>query len=184
MVRSLALAACLVLAPAAARATVLVPIDFRHLVAAAPIIVHGEVVDVRSDWSSGRRAVETFITLHVDEYLKGDLGPEITIRVPGGQLGRYRTIMVGAPVFERGDELVLFLNPGAPQYPSIVGLSQGAFRVVRMPGTSARVVTPPAVATVPRADGERVRRGDEMRRPVSIDQFRRLIRRVLASAGR
>jgi len=182
--RSLLAVVMIVLVPAALRATVLVPIEFRELVNTAPIIAHGQVVDVQSDWSSGRLAVETFVTLHVDEYLKGNLGSEITIRVPGGRLGRYRTITVGAPVFERGEEVVLFLNTGAPFYPTIVGLSQGAFRVVTLPGNTARVVTPPAVMSVPGADAQPVVRGDPARRPVAIDQFRSIVRQVLAEGPR
>lgn len=182
--RKLVVATMLALAPVAARATVLVPIEFRELVNAAPIIVHGDVIDIHSDWSSGRRAVETFVTLHVDEYLKGNLGSEITVRVPGGRLGRYRTIMVGAPVFARGDELVLFLNAGAPMYPSIVGLSQGAFRVVTVPGTATRMVAPPVVMSIPGADAQPVVRGDAARRPVGIEQFRSLVRQVISDGAR
>ena len=182
--RSLLAAAVIVFLPVALRATVLVPIEFRELVNTAPIIAHGEIVNVQSAWSTGRLAVETFVTLHVTEYLKGDLGSEITVRVPGGRLGRYHTIMVGAPVFRPGEEVVLFLNTGAPFYPSIVGLSQGAFRVVTMPGSNARVVAPPAVMAVAGSDSQPVVRGDVARRPVAVDQFRILVRQVLAEGGR
>ncbi|HTL45998.1 MAG TPA: hypothetical protein VL262_16795 [Vicinamibacterales bacterium] len=182
--RTLVFAAVLAIAPVAASATVLVPIEFRELVNAAPIIVHGQVMDVHSDWSTGRRAVETFLTLHVDEYFKGDLGSEITIRVPGGRLGRYRTIMVGAPVFAKGDEVVLFLKTGAPSYPTIVGLSEGAFRVVTMPRTSTRIVSPSAVMSIPGADAQPVVRGDVTRRPIGVDQFRALVRQVIAEGAK
>ena len=182
--RSLLAAALIALTPAAPGATVLVPIGFRELVTTAPIIAHGHVVDVQAGWSAGRLAVETFVSLHVDDYLKGDLGSDITVRVPGGRLGRYRTFMVGAPVFRAGEEVVLFLNPGAPFYPSIVGLSQGAFRVVSMPGSSAPMVTPPAVMSVPGPNPQPVIRGDAARRPVPIDQFRAIVRQVLAEGGR
>ena len=182
--RTFLAAAMIAIATVAISATVLVPVEFRELVNTAPVIVHGEVVDVHTDWSSGRRAVETFVTLHADEYLKGDLGPEITVRVPGGRLGRYRTITVGAPVFTRGEELVLFLNTGAPSYPSIVGLSQGAFRVVTAPGSATRMVAPPVVMSVPGADAQPVVRGDGARRPVAIEQFRSLVRQVIADGAR
>lgn len=182
--RSLFAAALAAAFPVALSATVLVPIEFRELVTTAPIIAHGRIVDVQTAWSSGRLAVETFVTLHVDDYLKGDLGSDITVRVPGGRLGRYRTIMVGAPVFYRGEEVVLFLSTGAPFYPSIVGLSQGAFRIVTMPGTTARVVAPPALMGVAGAEAQPVVRGDPTRRPVAIDQFRDIVRQVLAEGVR
>lgn len=170
------------LLPAALHATVILPIEFRELVATAPVIVHGQVVDVRAEWVDGRRSVETFVTLAVSEYLKGNLGERMTFRVPGGQLGRYRTIFVGAPEFHEGDEVVLFLKHSAPSYPYIVGLSQGAFRVVPEPGTGRRVVTTPIVMGKGSGDAERIVRGDVTRKPLPIDSFRAAVRQALAGA--
>src|SRR5258708_4540898 len=144
----------------ALQATVILPIEFRELVTAAPVIVHGQVVDVRADWVDGRRSVDTFVTVAAAEYLKGNLGESVTFRVPGGQLGRYRTVFVGAPEFKDGDEVVLFLNHAGPSYPYIIGLSQGAFRVVADARTGRRMVTTPFVVWK-WADGpEPVVRGD------------------------
>jgi hypothetical protein len=167
----------------AVHATVLVPIEFRELVAAAPVIVHGRVVDVRSEFVDGRRAVETFVTVEAAEYLKGSLGTHLTVRVPGGQLGRYRTVFVGAPEFRDGDEVVLFLKGNGSALPFIIGLSQGAFRVVADAGSGRRMVTTPIV--MGRADGaaETVVRGDVTRKPLPIESFRDLVRQVIASQG-
>src|SRR5215831_6614220 len=87
--------ACL---PVAAGATVLIPIEFRELIGVSTVIVHGRVADVRAEWIDGRRSVETLVTVAATEYLKGNLTVDsIVVRVPGGQLGRYRTVFVGAP---------------------------------------------------------------------------------------
>ena len=166
----------------ALQATVLLPIEFRELVTTAPVIVHGQVVDVRAEWADGRRSVETFVTVAVSEYLKGDLGEQMTFRVPGGQLGRYRTIFVGAPEFREGDEVVLFLMHSGPSYPYIIGLSQGAFRVVPEPRTGRRMVTTPIVMGRGGGEPERIVRGDVARKPVTIDAFRDAVRQVLAGA--
>ena len=99
------------------QATVLVPIEFRELVADAPVIVHGRVVDVPVEWVDGRRAVETFVTSTADEYLKGDLGEHVTFRVPGGQIGRYRTVFVGAPEFKRRGRGRPVPKTRGPSYP-------------------------------------------------------------------
>lgn len=160
-------------------ATVIVPIEFRELVATAPVILHGQVVDVRSGWVDGRRSVETFVTVAVAEYLKGNLGENVTVRVPGGQLGRYRTVFVGAPEFQAGDEVVLFLKSGGPSYPYIIGLSQGAFRVVAEARTGRRMVTTPIVMGKGGDEPERIVRGDVTRRPLPIDAFRDAVRQVL-----
>jgi len=171
---------CVCLLCAHASATVLAPIEFRQLVTSSPVIVHGTVVDVRADWVDGRRAVETFVTVEAGDYLKGDLGPRITFKVPGGQMGRYRTVFVGAPTFQTGDELVLFLKSNGPSYPFITGLSQGLFRIVTDRTSGRRLVTPPAVVGKAGVD-ERVVRGDPSRRPVPLDDFRTLVREMMSS---
>ena len=167
----------------ALEANVLVPIEFRELVSTAPVIVHGRVVDVRAVLLDGRRSVETFVTLEAGEYLKGQLGPNFTIRIPGGQVGRYRTVFVGAPEFQAGDELVLFLKTPRASLPHIVGLSQGAFRVVLDPRSGLRMVATPIVMGKATGEAERVVRGDPARRPVSIEAFRGVVRQVMAEAG-
>ena len=177
--------ACALLASlsVALHATVLVPIAFQELVTSAPVIVHGRVVDVRTEWVDGRRSIETFVTVQADEYLKGNLGDTLTLRVPGGQMGRYRTVFVGAPEFRDGDEVVLFLKHAGPSYPYIIGLSQGAFRVVADARTGRRMVTTPIVMGKGSGEPERVVRGDVTRRPLPIEAFRDAVRQVMAKGA-
>jgi hypothetical protein len=179
IVCSLVILLLFLLLPASAGATVLVPIEFRELVRSAQAIVYGRVVDVRSEWVDGRRAVETFVTIEAAEYLKGSFGERVTFKVPGGQLGRYRTVFVGAPTFTEGDEVVLFLKSSGPSYPFIIGLTQGLFRVTNDAGTGERVVTPPALIGKVGAEPETIVRGDAARRPVPIATFRGLVQQVL-----
>ena len=94
-------------------------------------------------------------------------------RVPGGQIGRYRRFMVGAPEFASGEEVVLFLKGRPPGVPYPFGLSQGVYRVVR--GADGRsVVMPPAVAE----SAGRVVRGDPSRRPVEFAVFATNVRTI------
>jgi hypothetical protein len=174
---------CSLLMCASATATVVLPIDFRELTTSASVIVHGRVVDVRAEWVDGRRAVETFVTIEADEYLKGGLGERVTFKVPGGQLGRYRTVFVGAPSFEAGDEVVLFLKSNGPSFPFVIGLTQGVFRVTSDARSGGRVVTPPALLGKTASGSEPIVRGDPARRPVAIDAFRDIVRQVLSEAG-
>jgi len=120
----------LVLSSVPARATVLVPADLAELTRDAQAIVHGRVIAVESQWSEGRRrSIETLVTLQVEDHLKGQFGSEVTFRVPGGQLGPYRTIMPGAPVFGERDEVIVFLAWRGPSVPWLAGLGQGVYRV-------------------------------------------------------
>ena len=151
----------------------------------AAVIGHGRVSDVRGEWTEGRRSVETLVTVDASEYLKGNLGATFTIRVPGGQLGRYRTVFVGAPEFRAGDDVVLFLRRVLQRERGsylIVGLSQGAFRVVAAGGRPT--VVSPIVMSLDPDVSEAVVRGDSRRKPIPLDAFRDLVRLVISGAAR
>jgi hypothetical protein len=176
----LAALVALVLAPVVG-ATVIVPAEFREIVAGAQIIVVGRVVDVHADWEDGRRRINSYVTVEVASTLKGRAGDEVTFVVPGGQMGRYRTIVIGAPVFAPGDEAVLFLNVGPGAVPHVFGLNQGVFRI-RADSRGQRMVVPPALLA--RSDGpEVVARGASARRPLPLDAFYAQLRAVLAEVG-
>jgi lipid-A-disaccharide synthase len=164
----------MLLAAGRAGATVLLPADLGDLSRDAYAIGRGSIVAVDSQWTSAdHRSIETVVTMHADAWLKGDLGATIRFRVPGGRLGRYRSLVVGAPTFEAGQRVVVFLGATPPSLPYVLGMSQGVFRVAQ--STAGAVVTPPAV--MPVADGtRRVTRGDLSRRPLALAEFERRVR--------
>ena len=160
-------------------ATVLLPGDLGDIARAASAIVRGTVVDVRSEWADNRRRVETIVTVRVSESLKGEMGGLVRVKVPGGVLGRYRSITIGAPSFRLGEEVVLFLGAEPPALPYVIGLGQGVFRVQRDVRTGATSVTPPALLANS-ARTVQVTRGDPSRRAMSVPQFADTVRRVLS----
>lgn len=166
----------------ALHATVLVPAEFREIVSQSQIIVYGRVEDLRPMWSDGRRRIDTIVTLTAGTYLKGGPGETVTFRVPGGEIGRFRNTMVGAPVFEIGDEVIVFLRSDGPAVPHVFGLNQGVFRVRRDAHSGERVVAPPALMGGETAAA--VVRGAAARRAVSLDTFGAQVRAVMTeSAG-
>jgi hypothetical protein len=161
------------------RATVLIPAEFREIVAGSQIIVYGRVVEVRSEWSEDRRRIDTIVTVEAGSYLKGGPGGTVTFRVPGGQIGRYRNVMVGAPSFQPGEEAVLFLNASGPSVAHVFGLSQGVFRVRVDARTGRRLVIPP-VLMARGDDAQAVTRGDGSRRQLSLEAFAATVRTAMA----
>ena len=163
-----------VLGAASLSAMVIVPAEFAEMVTASELVVHGRVVDIRAQIVGNRRTIETVVTLSVLDRIKGQPGATVYFRVPGGQIGRYRRFMVGAPEFASGDEVVLFLKGRPPAVPFPFGLSQGVYRVVR--DTDGRsLVTPPVVSEAP----GRVVRGDASRRPLELSAFTRHVRAIV-----
>ena len=167
------------LVPSDVYATIVAPADLVELTRSARVIVRGQVVSIDAQWAEGRRRVETLVTIAAGAYLKGDFGPRVTVRVPGGDLGRYRSVMPGAPRFAEGDTVILFLDGQAPAVPHLVGFNQGVFRVRRDPSSGGSVVMPaPLVASS--GEAERVRRGDGSRQPPPLDDFERQVREIVA----
>jgi hypothetical protein len=164
------------LAGAAVRATVILPVELDQLVTGARAVVHGRVVALEPRWVEGRRAIETLVTLEVDEYLKGDFGRDVTFRVPGGQMGPYRSVMIGAPRFREGDEVVVFLDAKGPTVPWISGLSQGVFRVATAGGV--KMVLPNLSLTSGGA-APTVTRGDPGRQRVPFEAFAARVRTIV-----
>jgi len=156
-----------------------VSVDFPTLVGQAHAIAVGRVVAVEPRWREGRRGIETALTLAVDQYLKGDLGRTVTLSVPGGQMGRYRSVMPGAPAFTEGEEVVLFLTADATRAAHVLGLGQGVFRIMTDRVRGERLVVP-EILTSAQGTPTRIVRGDSTRRPMPLDQFTTTVRSLLA----
>ena len=101
-----------------------VPADFAQMARESELIVRGTVVNVQSQMTGPRQTIESVITLSVADTMKGTAGAQTVFRVPGGQVGRYRRVMIGAPEFTTGDEVILFLKGRAPAIAMPYGLSQ------------------------------------------------------------
>ena len=168
------------LGAASARATVLVPADLGELSRESLAIARGRVVSVRAQWTDNHRAIETIVSLEVEEYLKGSLGAAVEFRVPGGRLGRYRSIFVGAPEFAVDQQVVVFLGAQAPSVPHVLGLSQGVFRVVPNAGGTGWMVTPPAM--MPVTTTMPVVRGAATRQPMALAEFEQRVRTLAGGA--
>src|SRR5512146_1484080 len=105
-----ALVALAALLPTIAAATVVIGQDFKSLATDARVILVGRVTALTSQWATDRQGIDTFVSVAVTRYLKGNLGAQVVFRVAGGQIGYLRSVRVGAPVFREGDEVVLFLD--------------------------------------------------------------------------
>ena len=130
---------------------------------------------------AGTLRVERVVSLDVVRYLKGSGEPTVHLRVPGGTLGRYRTVTAGAPELADGEEGVFFLHGAAGSGPRLVGLGQGLHRVIRDEATGHRRVHAPVLSS---GDGP-IRRGDPLRRAMTLEEFEgRLAATLIAQRAR
>ena len=153
-------------------ATTIAPLTFEQLVTQSAAVVYGRVTDVRAQWTADRRFIESIVSIEVMKGLKGNAHDTVQFSVPGGQVGRYRNIIPGAPVFTTGDVAVVFLTAHGARMPVTTGLTQGVFRVHRDARTGAMLVMPPALGT------GRIVRGDVARKPAPLPAFEASVRAV------
>jgi hypothetical protein len=177
----LAVALALFLAGVSVSATVFVPTEFREVVADAGLIVRGHVTDVRTVDVPGR-GVDSIATVAVENVIKGNASQFVPVRVPGGVSGRYRDVLVGAPVLGAGARAVFFLWRDGDGIWRPVGLSMGVYDVQPDPQTGRPVVRPPVVAGRTAALGPVVR-GDARRKLLSVQEFESLVQLIMASRG-
>lgn len=172
--------AFLVVAAAPLGATTYLPASFNEIVAESSTIVYGRVTSVHAAWSDDRRTIDSFVTVHAVEHLKGVRGTSTLFRVPGGRVGDRLMVMPGVPTFREGDLVMLFLKGTGPAIPHPVGLAQGVFRIVTDPRSGAPVVIPPPV--VAHGGVARVQRGAPERGPVPLAAFTAEVRAFVEQA--
>ena len=162
---------------AVAFASTFLTAELREVVADAATVVRGRVTDVRAVRSPAGE-VESIVTIAVESVLKGAADTFVSMRVPGGTIGPYRTVMTGAPVMRVGDRAVFFLKrgPGNAFWP--VGLSQGIYRVT-MSASGGTIAAPVLAAVTTNASGPVVR-GDARRKALPVAEFESLVRLVVA----
>jgi hypothetical protein len=147
------------------------------VVSGAGAIVRGVVSDVRAFRLPSTGEVETAVTIVVDATLKGEPVRVVSMRLPGGLIGRYRSVMVGAPRLSVGDRGVFFL--ALAWWP--VGLASGVYRITS--GAAGPEVLPPLMPGATTSTTGPVVRGDRRRRPFAVSEFESLVRLVLQTSS-
>ncbi len=184
--RPLLLAASALLVLTTARATTVVPPTFDELVQEAQLIVQGTVTDVKSQFigEGSNRHIVTFVTVSVEDALKGDPGASYTFRMLGGTVGDETLEVSDAPKFKVGERDILFLENNGKQFIPLVGIMHGRFHVDQDKQTGADIVL--ENNGNPLTNLDRLGRVDETKtakaqsnaveRPLDVDSFKAAIR--------
>lgn len=114
--------------------------SLQELATESAIIVHGEINSVEYQWEDeSQRAINTFLTIEVNQYLKGSGESHIVVKQMGGKIGDLTDEVHGTPVFEPGEEVVLFLLEHHGAY-FIHSIALGSFRVFSDQENTKRVM--------------------------------------------
>ena len=140
--RSILLAVFACATVASVQATTVIAPTFDELVERAQLIFEGTVTDVRSEWigEGAQRHIVSYVTVKVEDALKGDAGTSYTLRMLGGTVGDDTMEVTDSPKFKVGDRDILFVENNGTQFVPLVGIMHGRFRVQQDQQSGAAVV--------------------------------------------
>lgn len=103
-------------------------------------VLLGTCTQMESYWVDGNSKIFTRIKIRGQQYLKGDLGAETEITIPGGQIGNTIYEVTDMPVFRQGEEVLLFVwqHPTGKQL--VMGGAQGKLSVEMDKATGKKIV--------------------------------------------
>lgn len=172
----LALLGVLVAAPA--HATVVKWMSLADKTQISPVVVHGIIERVDTEWEVVGAKVRTVATVRVVEAIKGDLAKDerILLRRGGGRIGTFEQTAPGLSVYEPGEEVVLFLEPYGP-YLIEIGIGIGKYDV-GSDGRSKWVHFAPNVAELKPAEAGRQAKIEDAQpmEPVKLERFLKEVR--------
>ncbi len=114
------------------------------LVDSSDFIVHGRVIQCRSQWNPATGAIWTRTELRVFDATKGRAGTSLAVTEPGGVVGGRGELYPGIPHFKIGQEVVLFLYRAPGNRLRVTGLLQGVYTVCNDPQTGELMAVPAA----------------------------------------
>jgi hypothetical protein len=116
------------------------PLDVESLTASADAVVHGRVIRQSSGWGKGGGQIFTTVVMQPIETWKGASQREITVLVPGGEVGDLSQTVQGAAAFHDGEEVVVFLRRRAAATYAVEGMALGKFAVATPANLPKRAV--------------------------------------------
>jgi hypothetical protein len=95
----------------------------------ADAVVRATVTSSASRWTADGRHIRTVVSLRRRSAWRGAPPAHLEVDVPGGTVGDVAQVVSGAPSFQDGEEVVVFLRASTPGTWRVHGLALGKFRV-------------------------------------------------------
>jgi hypothetical protein len=109
-------------------ATTVEKIELAQLVSTSDNIVQGRVESVEARYENS--LVYTYISVAVDDPIKGERRRTVLVRQLGGKIGARTTWIAGMPQFKAGDQVIVFLKNRQDGTFDVIGLNQGKYNIV------------------------------------------------------
>jgi hypothetical protein len=114
--------------PVISEATTVERLTLDGLVKKSDSIIVGRVAESKTFWSKDHKVILTTWRLEVAETIKGQASRSMHVTTIGGTIGNLTLHVAGMPVFEEGEDAVVFVEH-LGEFSTVVGLGQGKFAV-------------------------------------------------------
>ena len=106
----------------------------KYLTRAADVILEGEVIDVRADWSKDGKTIITQATILESNIIKGKIiQKKIIVEYEGGEIGDIGLKVSDVAPLIKGEKVIMFLKVGKSKRKgsvlNIVGKGQGKYTI-------------------------------------------------------
>ena len=120
--------------------TVIIPAD-DELIISARAIVRGKVLSVMSAYDSQQDRIYTYVTVKVQEVLKGNITEKkIVLKELGGTVGDRTMVIFGNPQFAPGEQTLLYLDTWSDGSLRTHQMFLGKFNILDDPATGQRMI--------------------------------------------
>ena len=136
----LLITATLLLFPATCEAQVK-KMSAEELTLESTFILYGKCTKMESAWTENNEMIFTTVTVVPEYYLKGNMGSEVTITVPGGQVGDIIYEVSEMPTFQKGEEVFAFIWKHPSGKNLVTGGYQGKMKINVDPKTGRKSVS-------------------------------------------
>jgi len=123
-------------------ATVVIPPEFEEMAAQSDFVVRGRVTDMESERvtkGTGRK-IFTHVKVEVLEVIAGTPPEDLVLVCLGGRVGDEELIVEGAPVFQIGEESILFVRRNGRALSPLYAMSYGHYPIRTDGATKRRYV--------------------------------------------
>jgi hypothetical protein len=123
---------CLLASAQSAFATTVVMPPDDQLIIEARAIITGRILAVESGLDDSDNRIYTYVTVRVQEVLKGQVDRrKIVLKQPGGEYGNRGTLVFGVPQFTPGEDVLLYLDTWRDGSLRVHQMLLGKFAIVR-----------------------------------------------------
>jgi hypothetical protein len=128
-------------------------------------VLYGKCKSKRCEWNENKSIIYTYVNIVPEEYIKGNLGSEAIIAVPGGRVGDIVYEVSDMPIFSEGEDVLAFIWTNTAGKNLITGGSQGKMKIDKDPKTGKRMVHGSSAAIITESEWQGFEKPDNPGKP-------------------